>query len=180
MITLGITGLVGAGKGVAAKYLESRGFFYYSVRDFLATELRKRGISVNRDSLINLANELRSIYGPGYTAQIIPTGLDVVAESIRTEGEIIELKKREGFYLIAIIAEERIRFERIKKRNSETDHISFEEFLVFEKREATSNDPGVINLFRCIELADFKVDNNGALDDLYRRLRDVLLKIRPK
>ena len=49
MITIGITGTLGAGKGTIVDYLvKNRGFVHYSVRAFITEEIKKRGMEVNR------------------------------------------------------------------------------------------------------------------------------------
>ena len=52
MITIGITGTLGAGKGTIVDYLvQNRGFVHYSVRAFLIEEIKRRGLEANRDTI---------------------------------------------------------------------------------------------------------------------------------
>ena len=45
MITIGITGTLGAGKGTIVDYLvKNRGFVHYSVRAFITEEIKRRGL----------------------------------------------------------------------------------------------------------------------------------------
>ena len=61
MITIGITGTLGAGKGTIVDYLvKSRGFEHYSVRAFITEEIKRRGLPVNRDSMTQVGNDLRA------------------------------------------------------------------------------------------------------------------------
>ena len=49
MITIGITGTLGAGKGTIVDYLiQHRGFVHFSVRAFITEEINRRGREVNR------------------------------------------------------------------------------------------------------------------------------------
>ncbi|RUA31906.1 MAG: hypothetical protein DSY76_00990 [Bacteroidetes bacterium] len=180
MIIIGITGTLGAGKGTLVDYLiKNKGFAHFSVRDFLVEELKKRGMEINRDTMTNLANELRANHSPSYIIdqlyeQAKAGGKNSIIESIRTPGEIASLRAKGNFYLFAVDADPKIRYERISLRKSATDNIDFETFLANEKREMTATDPNKQNLSECIKQADFVFDNNGDLEKLYEQLVSVL------
>lgn len=180
MLVIGITGTLGAGKGTIVDYLvNEKGFLHFSVRAFISREIIQRGMEVNRDSMVVVANDLRRKNSPSYITdclyeEALKTGKNSVIESIRTPGEIYSLKRKGGFILLAIDADPKIRFGRISQRKSETDHIDFETFLENERREMTSADPNAQNLSKCIELADYKLINNGTIEQLNRQLEMVL------
>jgi len=180
MIIIGITGTLGAGKGTLVEYLkEHKGFLHFSVRDFLVEELKRRNMEVNRDTMTSLANELRANHSPSYiTDQLYEQAKQArqnsIIESIRTPGEITSLRAKGDFYLFAVDADPKVRYERISLRKSATDNIDFETFLSNEKREMTATDPNKQNLSKCIKEADFVFDNNGDLDKLFEQLITVL------
>jgi len=101
-------------------------------------------------------------------------GGNAVLESIRTEGEVQALRAKGDFILLAIDADVRDRYERIVKRGTGTDNVSFEEFKAQEDREMHSTDPTKQNGARCIELADYKIENNGTLEELRAQVDKVL------
>ncbi len=180
---IGITGTIGAGKGTIVDYLkEHRGFYHYSARDFISEEVAKRGLPINRDTLTATANDLRKNFSPQYVIEQLfyraqQQGGDAVIESVRTPGEIAFLREQPDFYLFAVDANPKQRFERIKKRGSSTDHVDFETFLANEKREMSTNDPNKQNLGKCIQLADFVFYNDGTMEDLFEQVESVLKKI---
>jgi len=181
-IIIGITGTLGAGKGTIVEYLRQKGFKHYSSRALLIKEIEKRGLSVNRDSMVKVGNDLRAKYGSSYIAeqgyqQAQADGANAVIESLRTPGEINSLRKKNNFYLFAIDADSKKRYKRITNRGSETDQVTFEQFIANENREMASNDPSQQNINQCIKMADYKFDNSGTFEDLYRQVDKVLAKI---
>ena len=156
------------------------------MRAFITEEIEKRGQEVNRDTLTAMGNELRAAHSPSYiTDQLYERakaeGKNAVIESVRTPGEIASLRQKGEFYLFAVDADRKIRYERIYLRGSETDHVSFETFVANEEREMTATDPNKQNLGECIKQADFVFMNDGTIAELHQQVEKVLtqLHVRP-
>lgn len=183
MITIGITGTLGAGKGTIVDYLvQNKGFVHYSVRSFITEEIKRRNMPVNRDSMTEVGNDLRAQHSPSYIveqlyAQAQASGCNCIIESVRTPGEIAALRGKSNFYLFAVDADPKVRYERAVLRGSETDHVSYETFIANEQREMTSDDPNKQNLRVCIDQADFRFDNGGSIEDLHKQVEEVLKQI---
>lgn len=181
---IGITGTLGAGKGTVVEYLvKNKGFLHFSVRGYLVDELIRQGLPVNRDAMVELANKLRARNNPAFIVEELlikasQAGTHSIIESIRTPGEIAALRNHPGFVLLAVDADARIRYDRIRLRNSETDRISFETFLDNEHREMYATDPTKQNLSACISQADFLILNDNSLDALHRRIETFIKKFR--
>jgi dephospho-CoA kinase len=183
MICIGITGTIGAGKGTVVEYLvENKGFRHFSVRGFLLEQIRLEGLPEDRDSMFLMGNRLRELHGPSYVVDCLydlacSEKGNCVIESIRTTGEIMSLRKKGQFYLLAVDAEQSLRYKRIVERKSETDLVSFSIFKENEEREMSSADPARQNLRACIRLADFVLTNNGTKEELFREVEKILMKI---
>jgi len=138
---------------------------------------------VNRDSMTTVANELRANNSPSYITdqlykQAVENAKDCIIESIRTPGEVYSLKAKSDFYLFAVDANPKVRFERIKIRKSSTDNIDFKTFMANEDREMNTADPNKQNLSKCIKMADYKFNNDGDLESLNKEVEIVLNKIK--
>jgi dephospho-CoA kinase len=179
---IGITGTLGAGKGTVAEYLKKKGFVHYSVREYLIEEIKKRGMPVNRDNMVEVANELRAGNSPSYIIEELykraeEDGRPSIIESIRTPGEVEALRKYRGFILIAVDADQWIRYNRNVQRNSETDNQTFERFVEDEKREMSSGDPNKQNIGKCMKMADIHIENNSSIEALHSTVDKALAEI---
>ena len=180
---IGITGTLGSGKGTVVDYLvKEKNFKHYSVSGFLKEEMKKQGLEINLSGIVRFANELRAKHGSAYVVECLyvearVSSGDSIIESLRTLGEIEALRTKEDFCLLAVDADIEKRYERIKGRSSDLDQVSFEEFVAAEKDQMTSDDPNKQNLAACIAEADYKLTNNGTIEDLYVQLEEVLPEI---
>ncbi len=181
---IALTGTIGSGKGTLVEYLCSHhNFHHYSVRDVLNRELGKRNLELTRDNMRMLGDELRDKFGAGYLAETLldlakENGGNAVIESIRTTGEVESLRgKAPDFYLFGVDADPKVRYERIHKRNSSTDQITFEKFMTDEGSECFHTEKWRMNLPACIALADYVLHNDGTVVEFFKRVEEVMKNI---
>lgn len=176
---LGLTGTLGAGKDAAAKFFMKNGFSYHSCSDIIRNECKKQGMPITLGNLTKKGNELREKNGSNILVRIIIERIkaagetDSLIESIRNSEEAKELKKEKGFVMVAIDAPIEIRFERIQKRKREDDKVSFEEFHSIEQKQRKGSE-NMQQLDKVIEMADYKIINDGTLEQLHYKLEDLL------
>lgn len=182
MMIVGITGTNGAGKGTMAQILVEKGFKHYSVREYLTKALSETSSEINRESMLELGNNLRKKYGPAYIAEELYKTAEAgktnsIIESIRNPEEAKSLKKHKEFVLFAVEASKKVRFKRIVARGSNTDRITYSQFLAQENKEIDSKDKNKPNISKCIKMADYKIQNNGTVDELRRKVNKVIEKL---
>ena len=70
MRIVGVTGTIGAGKGTVVDILQREyGFSHFSVRGYLLDIIRERGLPDTRDSMRDVANDLRARNSPSFIAE---------------------------------------------------------------------------------------------------------------
>jgi dephospho-CoA kinase len=185
---IGVTGTIGAGKETVVQYLKKKGFSQFSFSRMIRIEARKMGYGMDRPSLQKVGNLLREKYGDeGIFAKkiidkIIKKKIENAAiDGIRSPWEINEFKKqRKDFYLIAVDAEQKKRFERTSKRGRPTDSNDFEDFRKHDVKEYFGEKGAHQQIKASMDMADFKLMNNGTYKELYAQIDDVLSKIDSK
>ncbi len=181
---IGLTGKNGSGKGEVAQFLKERGFEYHSLSDVLRDELVKLKKPLTRDNLISIGNKLRQTYGPDILAKRVLEKVEIdknyVIDSIRHPSEAGALKTRDGFTLLNVTAEPKVRFERLKKRKRENDPKTFDDFLKLERQEAKSKVGSDQQLDQTLKLADFEIDNSSTLKKLHDDITKIVMTIAQK
>ncbi len=178
---IAITGTIGAGKGVLVEYLKKKGFSHFSAREFIKKEIEKRGLTPDRDTMAAIANEIRKEHGATYIIEslykdAVVANTDAVIESVR-EVAGAEFLKDEGAILIAVDADRRVRYERIKERGQSTDDVTFEKFVEQEERELLSADPHSQNILAVMEGADYLLMNNGSIKEFEEEIEALLASL---
>jgi len=175
---MGLTGPNASGKGEAVKFLSSKGFYSHSLSDVIREEVRRRGLEITRERLIEVGKELRCEGGNGVLAERILSQIEedknYVVDSFRHPEEVKAFRTRPDFHLVLIQADPEVRFARIRERKRESDAITLERFLDLEKREKVSKDSYGQQLEACEKEADFEIINNSSLSELTGQISELL------
>ncbi len=175
---IGITGTNCSGKETAANYLVKKGYEHFSLSDIIREELTKKGLSHSRKNLFNMGNKLRKEFGENILALRALKRIknpNTVISSIRNPNETTELKKQKNLFLIAIDAPIELRFERSLKRAKPGEEKTFESFKNQELDESTER-KGLQQIRKCIKMADTLIINDKTIDDLYKKIDEIINK----
>ena len=180
-LIIGLTGKIAAGKGTVAAYLSNRyqaEIFGFStpLRDIL-TRLYQ---DATRPRMASLSSLLRELFGQDLLSRTITLDLQktssaiAVLDGIRRLPDISQARQLPNFQLIQVVTDEKIRYERLTKRQQNPDDVdkTFAEFLADEQKEADRSIPEIM------ALADYRLDNNGDLDNLHRQIDELMGKLK--
>lgn len=177
---IGITGTDGGGKGTVVEHLVSKkNYIHCSARQLWIEEINRQGLEVNRANMRIVANELRGKHGRDFLIEEykrrtgFEPGKNYVIESLRAMAEVETLKKYGGV-LWAVDADQKVRYERIQSRASESDKISFDEFVNHEALEMNDPDPNGMQKAKVMASADVTIMNNGTVADLDKEIEAAL------
>jgi dephospho-CoA kinase len=179
-LVLGITGSRGSGKDTVANYLRSKYRFRILTytNDVLSPILKKRGLDVTRENLINLALEMRRKNGKDALTvemcrKIKHEGFWAIS-GVRYPEEHDYFRKcfNGDFRLVDVECSAKKRHERVVRRGTKGEAgMTFEKFMEIEEKETER----IIE--ETVKLADFRINNNGTISQLNRKIDDLAKKL---
>ena len=168
-----------AGKGTAAKYLEEKYHArVYRFSTMLFDLLKRIYVEPNRDNLIKMSEIIRGAFGEDTMAKVMAQDAAndknnlIVVEGIRRMADIEHLTKLPNFILVEIFADLDKRHQRLIKRREKPDDATttLEQFKKDHQRSTEMTIPEVAGH------AAERLDNNGSLEDLYKKMNDLINK----
>lgn len=179
---IGLTGTHGAGKDTVAQYLLSKGYTQIVMSDFVRKEVLKCKLPPTRDNFRKIADSIRKERGGGWIADEIVKILkksspdNLIINGLRNPEEVNILRRlKDRFLVIAVDAPARVRWERTRTRGRTLDVDTFEKFVENEQAEMT-NDPHMMQIANVMKMADVVIQNDGTVEELYRKVDAVLAK----
>lgn len=179
---LGVTGLIGSGKGAVADMLVEKEFVKLGFSDIISEEVLRRKMAPTRDNLVFIGNEIRKQEGLGAWAKRLinrmEKGKNYVIEGFRNVAEVEEFRKLPEFFLIGVAAGYRRRYAWVKLRGRYGDAKNFDEFKRIEYRDLGLGEESYGQQHAvCFCLADKFVCNEGNLSDLKNQVSLVLKEL---
>jgi dephospho-CoA kinase len=173
MRVLAFTGMPFSGKTEAVNTIKDRGVPVIRMGDFVWDEVEQRGLPVTEGNVGRIAQEMRKKHGMAVWAKKTLVAVKrfgdndlVVIDGIRNPEEVTTFKDALGkeFTLIAITAPDSLRHERALCRGRADDSKEIERVKQRDQRELEWG------MEKVIASADMIIDNQGSLDELRRKI----------
>ena len=177
---IAISGMPGAGKGVAADAAKQLGLEVLVLGNVIREETERRGLQPTPKNVGNVMLQLRAEEGLAVVAKRLLPKVEairsniVVVEGIRSLHELAELKSKFEVVTVAIHASPERRFQRLLSRNRSDDPKTWE---VFQERDNRELD---IGLGHVIALAETILCNEGTISELQSKFKSAFAKLNLK
>ncbi len=174
---IGLVGEMACGKGAVAKYgKEKYGASTHKFSTMLRDVLDRLYIEKSRENISLLSTILRKNFGEDTMDKVMVEDVKkdsadlIIIDGIRRLKDIEYLRKLEGFKLVRVVVDSKVRYERLVKRNENKGDgkKTFKQFLADHRREADAQIPEVM------KQADLEIDNNGTWEELQKQADEIL------
>jgi len=177
---IGIVGTQGSGKNYISEYIMSKyGGDHFTFSNFLSHVLAKMNIPKSRENMIKLSVGLRNEFGDDLFSHAIASEAlrseaeIVLIDGIRRVGDLTAFRPMPNFTLIAVNADPKLRFERMKKRGEKAG----ESDMSWEKFEAEEVAPTEVTIPETMTYANHVIMNDGTKEELEMRIDEVMKEI---
>ncbi len=176
-IILGFTGLIACGKGTATQYLKEKyGAETFRFSTMLRDVLDRLYLAHTRENMSGISTGLRNIFGQDLMAKVMSQDVEnsqaelIVVDGIRRMDDIKYLRALPNFKLVAIVADMKIRYERLLTRgeNSDDQNKTWEEFQADHQLETE------LTILDTMKAADIAINNDGSLENLQKQLDELV------
>jgi dephospho-CoA kinase len=179
-LIIGLVGLQGCGKGTAAELLQKEyGAAYYRFSAILGDILTRLSLEKTRDNFAMLSGKLREAFGEDSLSYAVEkqAATDehdvVIIDGIRRLEDIVALEPLPQFKLVAITADAKLRFERMKGRGEKIG----ESDMTWEKFLADENLPTERTIPEVMERARITIPNEGTREAFETRVREMMKEL---
>lgn len=177
---IGLTGSIGAGKGVVSDVLEEEfGYTQLTVGDVIRSFVKSKGLESTRDNCDKWSEIMRQSKGVDYWMKQVVNEIKeksykkVIVDGVRlpSDNEVLKNAFKSDYVLFKVDASPIVRFKRLKKRARPGFPKTLEEFKKHEQRQNE-----MFNLSETFKQAEEVIDNSSTLEDLEQRVKKVMKK----
>lgn len=181
-LIIGLVGTAGSGKSHVATYLRERyGGRVFKFSEYLGQVLDILAIPKSRDNLIKLSVALRNEFGENALAYAVARGVMAedtqlaIVDGIRRVDDVAPLEPLPNFLLVAIDADPKLRFERMKRRGEKAGEslLTWEQFMIEERA------PTEVTIPEVIKRAKTRIVNDGTIAELKAKIDEVMKQYAP-
>lgn len=177
---IGLVGHPSCGKDTVADYLvEKYEFVHVSTSNLIRDYIKENNLGEpTRENMLTVGNELRRKSGPGIlsTMSLAKNADRLAISGIRVIGEA-ETIKLAGGKIICVTAPLESRYARAQARGRVGENITLDKFKQAEDKELTNSDLNAQNVNAVIDMANFTISNEGTLEELYKKVDEVLQQV---
>ena len=174
---IAISGMPGAGKGVASEAARRLGLEVLVLGDVIREETERRGLEPTPENVGSVMLQVRRDEGPAVVVKRLVPKVEasksetLIVEGIRSEDELRELRSKFDVVCVGIHASPKTRFQRLLARGRSDDPRTWDAFYERDSRELS------VGLCRVIALADVLLLNEGTLDELQSSFNAAMKKL---
>lgn len=170
---LTVAGLRGAGKSLFGAVAISMGFEVFEMHEPILTLMRELGIEITNQSVREFASDFREKGGADAVAKIILPKIKLALQlhktiiiiGARSKEEISVFSNVDSVLTVALLAQEKIRFQRIVNREKQSDPKTIFEFRWADNIESKW---GVKKL---LENCEVKIENNSSKEEFENKVK---------
>ena len=177
-LVLALVGESGAGKTTTTAVLEEKGFAPIALSKHLREAARTLYGTPKREQVQSLARDTQKTKGDDYYAKValsnpvFGSSKNIVIDGLRNKAELnytlAEVKKSgRSFFLVAVIASDDTRFERVVNRGRTGDPLERAKFDRDDARARGSAEDGFQQNSLLIDMAEHRLMNTGDLNELH-------------
>ena len=175
---IAISGMPGAGKGVASEAGKQFGLEVLLLGDVIREETQRRGLEPTPKNVGGVMLQVRRDEGPAAVVKRLVPKIEasrsptIIVEGIRSEDELRELRTKFDVLSVAIHASPKTRFQRLLSRGRSDDPKTWDIFYERDSRELN------VGLGHVLALADVLLVNEGTIEALQSSFKIALDKLR--
>lgn len=188
-----LVGMCGSGKSEVADYMMSKGKYgFLRFGQITLDKIKKIGKKPSEALEKKIREDFRAKHGMATFAilnipkfdQLLKES-DVIGDGLYSWEEYLVLREKYGknLIVIAVYAPPKIRYARLCNRSSKHGEDKNLRFRSFTEKEAAARDKAEIENSHKggpIAMADYTIINDGSPNDLYKKIDDLLNKLKSK
>lgn len=188
---IAMVGMTGGGKTIISDYLTDKGFKFLRFGQITLDIVKEKKLKPTEENEVKIREGIRKKHGMGCFAilnlpkieNLLKNG-DVVIDGLYSwsEYKILKEKFKDNLTVIAVYASPKIRYDRLARRELGKDDTKLRSRPMTYEQAKSRDYAEIENIEKGgpIAMADFTIMNQGTIEELYKKVEDVLDEIREK